>query len=38
LPNLANVVMLLAFIILLFAILGCHEYSGSSYFRCRFDP
>lgn len=35
LPNLANVVALLIFIIFLFAIIGLHQFSGKSYYRCR---
>ena len=38
LPNLANVIVLLTFIIVLFSILGLHEFSGPEYSRCRLTP
>jgi hypothetical protein len=34
-PNLFNVVLLLAFMVLMFGILGLHFFSGNLYYRCR---
>ena len=34
-PNLANVIFLLAFMMLMFGILGLHVFSGDNYSRCR---
>lgn len=38
LPNFFNVSVFLIFIFVLFAILGLHQYGGSFFNRCRYNP
>ena len=38
LPNLGNLVILLGYMIFIFAVIGLHQFVGGSYSRCRLTP
>jgi hypothetical protein len=37
-PDLANVLVLILFIFILFGIMGVHSFNGETYHRCRLTP